>query len=62
MSPTTISDHCLIFAVRKFNCRRGPPRFIEMRIFKNFNKSKFIHDVKNADWPTPKSSDDINHA
>ena len=43
---TTISDHYLVYAVRKFDCRRGPPRLIEIRSFKNFNENEFIQDIK----------------
>lgn len=58
---TSISDHNLIFAVRKIEHRRGPPRFIETRSFKNFNEAKFIQDRQNTNWPMPKDSDKIYH-
>lgn len=57
---TSFSDHNLIFAVRKIGIRRGSPRFIETRSFKNFNETKFIEDIKNTVWPTPNNSNDIN--
>ena len=58
---STISDHTLIYAVRKVRIRRRSPRFVETRNFKNFNEAKFIHYVKNSIWPTPTTdNDDIN--
>ena len=58
---TSISDHNLIFAIRKIDHHRGPPRYIETRSFKNFNEAKFIQDIQNTNWPMPKDSDEINH-
>lgn len=48
---TSITDHDLIFALRKINYHRGSPRFIETRNFKNFNEQKFIQDIQNTNWP-----------
>ena len=49
--PLSISDHSLIFAVRKIGTPRGNPRFIESRSFKNFDQNKFKLDLQNANWP-----------
>jgi hypothetical protein len=55
-----ISDHYLIYAVRKVGIPKGSPRFIETRNFKNYTKAKFIDDIKNTIWPSPNNEDNIN--
>ena len=50
--PTSISDHDLVFAVRKVGISRGNPKFIETRSFKNFEEDNFKHDLQNAEWPS----------
>lgn len=57
---TSISDHNLIYAIRKVGIRRGSPRFIETRNFKNFIEAKFMDDIKNTVWPSPNNENDIN--
>ena len=57
---TKISDHNLIFAVRKIDHHRGPPRFVEFRNFKNFDEQKFLENVKIIKWPMPNDTDEIN--
>ena len=58
---TSFSDHNLIFAVRNLGIPRGSPRYVETRSFKNFNDTKFTHDIKNTTWPTPTSYKNINN-
>ena len=58
---TSLSDHNLIFTIRKIDRHRGPPRYIQTRSLNNFNEAKFIQDIQNTNWPMPKDSDEINH-
>ena len=58
--PMSISDHNLIYAVRKISIPRGQPRFVESRNFKTFNETKFITDLENAPWPYTKDIQDVN--
>ena len=37
----TITDHYLIYGVRKFQATKQPPRIIEYRDFKQFNETHF---------------------
>ena len=57
---TSISDHSLIYSVRKIGIPRGPPKVIESRSFKNFNEASFLDDIRSTAWPLPVSGDDIN--
>ena len=47
----SISDHNLIYAVRKIGLPREQPKFIQSRNFKHFNEDNFLTDLKNASWP-----------
>ena len=46
--PLSISDHYLIYTIRKIVIPRGRPRFVEARYFKHFDESKFRNDLINA--------------
>ena len=46
--PLAISDHNLIFAVRKIGVRRQSPRYVETRNFKKFNANTFLSDLRNS--------------
>ena len=58
----SISDHNLIYAVRKIGLPRGQPKFIQLRNFKHFNENNFLTDLKNASWPVIKSGMEVNSA
>ena len=58
----SISDHNLIYAVRRTGLPRGQPKFIQSRNFKHFNEENFLTDLKNASWPVIKSGMEMNSA
>ena len=58
----SISDHYLIYAVRKIGLPRGQPKFIQSRNFKHFNEENFLTDLNNASWPVIKSGMEVNSA
>ena len=47
-----LSDHDLVFIVRKHKIPRPNPRLVEYRSMKNFDHEKFLADLKNAPWGT----------
>ena len=47
-----VSDHDLVFIVRKNKLVRPKPRLIEFRSMKNFDHSKFLADLKKVPWDT----------
>jgi len=49
--PLAISNHNLIFVVRKIGIPRRSPRYVETRNFKKFNANAFLSDLKNSHWP-----------
>ena len=59
--PLSISDHDLIYAIRKIGLPKGKPRYIECRNFKNFNEKQFKSSLKSAQWLIIKEFDDINN-
>lgn len=49
--PVAISEHYLIFAIRKIGVPRHSPRYVETRNFKKFDATAFLSDVrKNSHW------------
>ena len=60
--PLSISDHNLIYAVRKISIPRSSPRYIETRSFKNFKTEEFKSDLRDANWPHIHSMNNANEA
>ena len=55
-----ISDHSLIYAVRKFKLPKSNPTIKEVRDFKHFSTDKFRADLHQAPWDMLFSFDDPN--
>ena len=55
-----VSDHDLIFAVRKNKIPRPKAREIEYRSMKNFDENKFLADLENVPWDSAYIYDDVN--
>ena len=60
--PLSISDHYLVYAVRKVGIPRGRPRFVESRNFKHFDEVDFKCYLINSPWPCIDDFQDVNHA
>ena len=45
-----LSDHSMIYIVRKNKKVKVPPKFIKSRSFKNFNEHEFIETIKQSNW------------
>ena len=54
----TISDHYLIYGIRKFRTLKGTSNIIEFRDFKHFNEEHFLDDVRNQNLLNLYSYDD----
>ena len=59
---TAISDHSMIYAIRKCRRDRNPPRIINTRSYKTFNPEKFTEDLQSADWSGIYTADNIHKA
>ena len=59
---TAISDHSMIYAIRKCRRARNPPRIINTRSYKTFNPEKYTEDLQSADWSGIYKADNINKA
>ena len=57
---TSISDHYLVYGVRRFPSFKSNPKYIETRDMKNYDPNLFRHDLKNAHWDLLNISDDPN--
>ena len=56
-----VSDHYLIFVVRKNKLPRPRPRFLEYRSLKNFDLAKFLSDLKEVSWGTAYTYDNADN-
>ncbi|CAH3123791.1 unnamed protein product, partial [Porites lobata] len=45
-----ISDHSLIYGVRKFCIPKGKPKIVESRQLRNFDANSFLADLDLAPW------------
>lgn len=47
---SSISDHQVIFCIMKSGVPKGPPKTLEYRSFKSYDKNAFVRDVNDIDW------------
>ena len=57
-----ISDHFLIYGVRKFCIPKGKPKIVESRQFRNFDANSFHADLNQAPWHLVHLEDNPNRA
>ena len=55
-----ISDHSLVYALRKFSLPKSYPKCKDVRNFKNFNENQFILDVMLLPWELVYQHNDPN--
>ena len=55
-----VSDHDLIYAVRKNKLPRPKPRRIEYRSMKRFNENDFLADFNNVPWDSAYIFDNVD--
>ena len=58
----SISDHNLVYAVRKIGIARKNPKYVETRNFKHFKANSFKIDLINAQWPVINRISCVNEA
>ena len=58
MIPCAISDHSIIYCTVKSGVRRAPPKIIEHRSYRTYDKNAFIKDLKELNWDLVKNEDD----
>ena len=51
-----LSDHDMIYCVRKLNWRRGPAQLKTFRNYARYNPDEFCKDLKDIDWSTQLNS------
>ncbi len=57
-----LSDHSLIYVVRKHKQIKLPPRTVRSRNFKNFDESQFVNTIKSIDWNQVNCIDNVDDA
>ena len=57
-----LSDHSLIYIVRKNNKVKVPPKFIKSRSFKKLNEHAFIDSIKQTNWKNVMNEIDVDNA
>ncbi|XP_068697070.1 uncharacterized protein [Montipora foliosa] len=55
-----VSDHDLVFAVRKNKLAKPKPREIEYRSMRQFNNDAFLQDLRNVPWDTAYIYDNVD--
>ena len=45
-----VSDHSLVFVIRKIKPPKGEPKLIKVFFFNNFVEDDFLRDLRNSDW------------
>jgi len=56
-----VSDHDLVYVVRKNKLRRPSPHLIEYRSMKNFDQKKFLEDLNSVEWNVVYLNDNIDN-
>ena len=59
---TSLSDHYMIFAVKKCKPIKGNHKTIVYRNYKNFDENLFLNDLNNVPWNCIDSLTDVNEA
>ena len=57
-----ISDHSMIYVVRKLNRPKLKPKTLKIRSYKNFVEEDFLTDLRNADWSYFLNFEDLDEA
>ena len=47
---TAISDHSIVYCTMKSGVPKAPPKTIEYRSYRKYDKRTFIKDLKETDW------------
>ena len=56
----SISDHSLVYMVRKTHYKSNGARIVEVRSLKNFSRENFLRDIELKQWSNVHCSDDPN--
>ena len=58
-----ISDHSLVYVIRKFKRPKSEPKLMKTRSFKHFvMEDNFLRDLRNADWTYFLNFSDLDRA
>ncbi|XP_057295887.1 uncharacterized protein LOC130624320 [Hydractinia symbiolongicarpus] len=57
-----ISDHNLVYVIRKFKRPKFEPKTCKVRSYKNFSEEAFLKDLRNLDWSYFNNYDDLDKA
>ena len=60
VSDLGISDHCLVYEVRKISLPKSSPKIAASRCFKNFDLVSFRNDLSMAPWHFVEAESDPN--
>ena len=56
----SISDHSLIYAIRKAHYVQGVPKTVHIRSMKQFNREHYLRDLEQKNWHNVYCSEDPN--
>ena len=59
---SSISDHSIVFCTFKGGVKKLPPKVIEYRCCKRYNKEAFLRDLSNIPWSVIEGARDAHDA
>ena len=59
---TSLSDHELVFCLRKINTMRFPDRTIKCRNYRSYEPTHILNDANEIDWSPIYNTNDVNKA
>ena len=59
---SAISDHSIVYCTIKSGVPKAPPKTIEYRSYRTFDKNSFIQDLKSIDWDIIDETQDLDAA
>ena len=59
---SAISDHSIVYCTKKSGVLKAPPKTIEYRSYRKYDKSSFLKDLKETDWNMVDFYGDVNPA
>ena len=60
--PLGLSDHSLVYVIKKCTKPRYKPRVIKTRSFRNFNQADFCNDLRNVPWHEIEFNESVDDA
>ena len=58
--PSCLSDHELVYVIRKLNNKKFPPVIKRVKNYSKYNRDRFCQDLRSVEWECPSGLDDVD--